>query len=91
MIFGHLLLKRFFTTKKWPTPASFHLLSSLQTHIANFTTNTYVKNVHPVHSAVIRTHDLWNMILPPITTRPGAPAKALYVYVILHLGIVVGM
>ena len=30
-------------------------------HITNFTTNIYVKNVHPVYSAGIRTHDLWNM------------------------------
>ena len=27
-----------------------------------------VKNLHPVYSAGIRTHDLWN-----ITTRPGLP------------------
>ena len=31
-----------------PTPASFYLFSSFQIHITNFTTNRYVKNVHPV-------------------------------------------
>ena len=29
-------------------------------HITNFTTNMYVKNVHPVYGAGIRTHNLWN-------------------------------
>ena len=31
------------------------------------------KNVHPVYDAGIRTHDLWNMSLLTITTRPGLP------------------
>ena len=47
-------------------PASFFKngqpLSLFQTHITNFTTNRYVKNVHPVCGAGIRTHNLWNMI-----------------------------
>ena len=31
----------------------FHLCSSFQTHFTNFTTNRYVKNVHPVYGAGI--------------------------------------
>ena len=42
----------------------FHLFSSFQTNITNFTTNRCMKNVHPVYYAGIRTHDLWNMSLP---------------------------
>ena len=33
------------------------------------------KNVLPVYSARIRTHDLWNMSLIPITTGPGLPSN----------------
>ena len=43
----------------------FHLFLSFLTHITNFTTNRYVKNVHPVYVARNQTHDLWNMSLLP--------------------------
>ena len=36
----------------------FHLFSSFQRHITIFTKKINVKNVHPVYSAGIRTHDL---------------------------------
>ena len=52
----------FFT---WADPGLFFNLFCLFKHITNFTTNRYVKNVHPVYSAGIRTHDLWNMSLLP--------------------------
>ena len=43
----------------------FNLVLSFQTHITNFTTNRYVKNVYPVYGAGIQTHDLLNMSLLP--------------------------
>ena len=51
--------------KNGPTPASFHLFSSFQTHITNFKANRYVKNVHRVYGAGIQTQDLWNVGLLP--------------------------
>ena len=43
----------------------FHLFSSFQTNILQFFQQIFVKNVHPVYGAGIRTHDLWNMSLLP--------------------------
>ena len=42
----------------------FSLFSTFQANITIFTTN-YVKNVHPVYGAGIRTHNLQNMSLLP--------------------------
>ena len=50
----------------------FHLFLSFKTHITNFTTNSYVKNVHPVYGAGIRTHDLWNMSFLPKSLDQGS-------------------
>ena len=47
------------------------LFSSLQTNITIFTTN--VKNVHAVYGPGIWTHNLQNLSLLPLTTRPGLP------------------
>ena len=46
-----------------PYPASFCLFSSFQTNITIL--QQYVKNVHPVYSIAIRSHDLQNMSLLP--------------------------
>ena len=54
----------------------FHLFSSFQTHITNFATNRYVKNVHPEYGVGIRTQHLKHES-PTITTRPGLLPKAL--------------
>ena len=43
-----------------------------QIHITNFTTNRYVKNVHPVYGVRIQTLEHQP---PPITTRPGLPPQ----------------
>ena len=32
-----------------------------------------MKNVHPVYGAGIQTHDLWNMILPPLLHQGSRP------------------
>ena len=39
----------------------FNLFSTFQAHLTNLTTIGVWKNVHPVYSAGIRTHDFWNM------------------------------
>ena len=50
---------------KWPNHGLFFKQTSLQ-----FLQQIYVKNVHPVYSAGIRTQPLVHES-PPITTRPG--------------------
>ena len=57
----------FFLKKNRPNPASFLFIFSLfQTNNTIFTTNQCEKcHVHPVSSAGIRTHDLWNVSLLP--------------------------
>ena len=53
--------------KNWPTPASFSFIFGLfQTNIITILQQIYVKNVHPVYGAGIRTHDLWNVSLFPL-------------------------
>ena len=37
----------------------------------------YVKNVHPVYGAGIRTHDLHNMCLLPLPLNQGTRPKAI--------------
>ena len=52
----------------------FHLFSSFQTHITNFTTNRYGKKVHPVYLRCWDSNSRpWEHESPPITTRPGLP------------------
>ena len=57
------LLLAFLFLKNGPSPASFSFIFGLfQTNNTIFTTNQCEKcQVHPVSSARIRTHDLWNM------------------------------
>ena len=51
--------------KKWANPGLFFVyFRSFQANITIFTTNMW-KNVHPVYSAGIRTHDLWYVSLFP--------------------------
>ena len=52
----------FFLFLNGPTPASFSVFSNK--HHYNFY-NKYVKNVHPVYGAGIRTHDLQIVSLFP--------------------------
>ena len=51
----------------------FHSVLSFSNTLQIFTINTYVKNVHPVYGAGIQTHDLWNMILPPLLHQGSRP------------------
>ena len=51
--------------KKWPTPASFSFIFGLFKQTIQFLPQMYVKNVHPVYSAGIQTHDLQNITLFP--------------------------
>ena len=69
----------FFFKKNGPTPASLLFIFSLLKQTLQFLQQLYVKNVHPVYFAGIRTHDLWNVSLfpVPITTRPGLPPNLL--------------
>ena len=49
----------------WPTPASFHLFLVFPNKHYKFLQQIDGKNVHPVYSAGIRTHNLWNVSLLP--------------------------
>ena len=51
--------------KNGPTPASFSFIFGLFKQTLQFLQQIYVKNVHPVYSAGIWTHDLWNVGLLP--------------------------
>ena len=53
----------FFNKMGHPWPL-FHLFLSFQTNIT-ILQQINVKNVHPVYGAGIRTHQLWNISLPP--------------------------
>ena len=50
---------------KWANPGVFFIYFRLFKYTTYFTTNAYVKNVHPVYGAGIWTHKLWNMSLLP--------------------------
>ena len=52
----------------------------------NFTTNRYVKNIHPVYGARIRTHDLWNMSLLPGPLDQGSRPNYLSFYNVFIIG-----
>ena len=59
---------------KWANPRLFFIY--FRSFQANNTYNRILqqineKYVHPVYSARIRTHDLWNISRLPITTRQG--------------------
>ena len=53
-------------------PASFLFYFRLFKQTLQFLQQIYVKNVHPVYGAGIRTHDLWNMLLH----QTRAPAQS---------------
>ena len=48
-----------------PTPASFSFIFVLFKQTIQFLQRIYLKNVHPVYSPRIRTHNLWNVSLFP--------------------------
>ena len=54
-----------FLKKNGPTPASFSLILGLFKQTLQFLQQIYVKNVHPVYGAGIRTHNLQNVSLFP--------------------------
>ena len=56
-------IKLFFrqVSLKKANPGLFFIYFRLLKHNTNFTTNTNVKNVHPIYVAWIQTHDLWNI------------------------------
>ena len=56
--------------KNRPTRALFHLFSSFQTHITNFTTNKYVKKCPPNIQCRDSNSQLLEHESPSITTRP---------------------
>ena len=58
--------------KNGPTPASFHLFSSFQTHITIFTTNKCEKCPSSIWCWDSNSQPLEHEF-PPITTRPGLP------------------
>ena len=51
--------------KKWANPGLFFIYFCPFKHTTQFLKQINVKNVHPVHGARIRTHNLWNMSLLP--------------------------
>ena len=53
-----------FLKKGQPRPL-FRLFFGLFKQTLQFLQQIYVKNVHPVYGAGIRTHDLWNVNLFP--------------------------
>ena len=58
-------MKSFFK-KKWANPGLFFVyFRSFQTNITKFYNKYMWKNVHPVYSDGILTHDLWNVSLFP--------------------------
>ena len=61
---------RVFLKKIGPSLASIFVYFYLFKRKLQFLQQINVKNVHPVCSAGIWTHNLWNTILPTITTRP---------------------
>ena len=63
-----LCCRRLLFFKKWANPGLFFIYFRLFKPITNFTTNKYVKNIHPVcrdSSSRPLEHEF-----PPITTRP---------------------
>ena len=49
------------------------------------------KNVHPVQSAGIQTHDLWNMSLILLPLDQGIPPTSKNVYDIDHWNVAIGV
>ena len=56
---------------KWAIPGLFLIHFRLSKHITNFAANAYVKNVRPVYSVGIKTHNLWSMSLLPYPIDRG--------------------
>ena len=70
MITKHLYQARSWIVNNYflngPTPASFEFIFGLFKQISlQFLQQIYVKNVHPVYGAGIRTHNLQNVSLFP--------------------------
>ena len=60
------LTVQIFFFKKWANPASFSFIfGPLKQTSLQPLQQIYVKNVHPVYGAWIRTHNLWNVSLFP--------------------------
>ena len=74
---SHLDLQFFF--KKWANPGLFNCLFSVfsNKHHYKIYNQLIVKNVHPVYSAAIRTHDLWNMSLLPYPLDQGSLPRSI--------------
>ena len=66
----------FFFLKNGPTPASFCLFSSFQTHITNFTTNMNVKKCPSSIRRWDSNSQPCDYESPPLTTRPGLPPSS---------------
>ena len=60
---SHVYVRSFF--KNVPIPASFSFILGLFKQTLQFLQQMYVKNVHPVYGAGIRTHDIQNVCLFP--------------------------
>ena len=74
-----------------PSPASFSMIFGVfQTNIT-FLQQNNEKNVHPVQSARIQTHDLWNMSLILLPLDQGIPPTSKNVYDIDHWNVAIGV
>ena len=61
-----------------PSRASLNLFSVFSNkHHYKIYNQLIVKNVHPVYSAAIRTHDLWNMSLLPYPLDQGSLPRSI--------------
>ena len=65
-----------------PTPASFSFIFGLFKQTLQFL--QYVKNVHPVYGAGIRTHDLQNVSLFPLPLDQGSRPDDLFLDLLLR-------
>ena len=65
---------QFFLKMGHPRPlfVYFHLFKET----LQFLQQINVKNVHPIYSDGIQTHDLWTWVSSHVTTRPGLPSYA---------------
>ena len=62
--------------KNGPSPASFQFIFVFSKLYLNFYNKCMRKNVHPIYSAGIQTHNFQNMSLLSITTRQGLPPSS---------------
>jgi len=63
-----------------PSSASFCLFSVFSNKQYKFYNKLMRKNVHPVYSAGIQTHDFWNMSLLPLPLDQGSRPENLLLY-----------